>query len=74
MLVKIQKKLCGGRNTDNLINSMCFYQNLMDSTFLSKILLSPHVFLNSVRSKCFVMTIIQHLYSLVCEDTRVLTM
>ena len=32
VLVEIQKKLYSGRNTDNLINSVCFYQNLMEST------------------------------------------
>ena len=53
VVVEIQKLLCGGRNTEILIDPMCFYQHLIESTYFFRIL---------VESACFVMTIVQNYY------------
>ena len=49
MAVEIQKTLCGGRNTGNLIKSTFFYLKLVESMRFVRIL---------AKSACFAMTII----------------
>ena len=42
--VKIQRTLCGGRNTETIIDYACFYQKLWDSTYSNLNFIWVHVF------------------------------
>ena len=49
--VKIQKSFCGGKKTENLIESTCFRLKLVESTCFVRIL---------VESGCFAITIFRN--------------
>ena len=61
MEVEIQNNPRGIRNTENLINSLCFNHNFINHTSLNKKFSQVHViFKNLVNSACFAMKIVQN--------------
>ena len=51
MAVEIQKTLCGGRNTDNLIESTCFYLKISGVHVFCSKFSQVRMFCNDDRSK-----------------------
>ena len=51
MAVWIQKTLCGGRNTENLIDSTCFYLNISQIHVFCSDISQVHMFCDDDRSK-----------------------